>query len=144
MEITNEWPNPVHKTMLQALRLHPELMDIAKRHMTHGFYRKGTDLATTSNKSIVNNEVAPSYMALHTGIEPDMVHHNAGCPEMDAGRVRNINEILQLVEQHWPEPPVQHVFLPINRLILEDRVVANRNDNEADRKRTESAAINLQ
>merc|ERR1712194_516626 len=57
----------------------------------------------------------PEYMTLHARVEPDMQKHGF-CLDK---KVLNLTQIFDFIEEKWPEPPVQKVFIPINRQYLE-------------------------
>jgi len=115
MDLSQEWPNPVHKAILKALRIHPDLMSIARKRMSDA-------LGATVDAS----REMPSFMTVHARIEPDMLAHTFGCAVLDEGRVPLLRDIFAFIEAKWPEPPVGAVFLPMNYASMEDHAKAGR------------------
>jgi hypothetical protein len=66
------------------------------------------------------------YMVLHARIEPDMQRHNA-CSDK---KVTNLTEIIQSLEEFFPDPPTSHILFIFNRGILENEVSDTSIDNE--------------
>jgi len=102
--------NPADILMLQgALRPNPAmqaLIDKSKQHLL--------DLAKQRTGSA---SLSPfRYMTLHARVEPDMQHH----PVCRDQKVYSLQEIVDMIESKWQgPPPVDAVFLPINRKVLE-------------------------
>jgi len=102
--------------MLQgALRPHPALqaiVDRSKEYLRERAHREGI----ASFSSPVSTRSSFQYMTLHARVEPDMQRHGV-CKDK---KVLTLQEIIDMVESKWPEvPPVDVVFLPINRQYLE-------------------------
>jgi len=108
--------NPAEILMLQgALRPHPALqavVDRSKEQLRQRMLQMGT--ATTSSTTAATKPTL-RYMALHARVEPDMQKHMM----CKAKKVLTLQEIVDMIESKWPEPPVDAVFLPINRQYLE-------------------------
>lgn len=105
--------NPAEILMLQgALRPHPALqavVDRSKEHLRERAHRGGIARSAPTKSSF-------RYMTLHARVEPDMQKH----PVCKDKKVLTLQEIVDMVESKWPEPPVDAVFLPINRQYLEE------------------------
>jgi Glycosyltransferase family 92 len=103
--------NPVEILMLQgAMRPHPNFQTIIDRLLAQSGLKKGS-----------GNE----YMTLHARVEPDMQKH----PVCRDKKVLNLTDIFDFIEQKWPnEPPVSHIFMPINRQYMEQEGYVNKND----------------
>ena len=99
--------NPAEILMLQgALRPHPALqaiVDRSKQQMMQQGRRSDSSMSSFR------------YMTVHARIEPDMQKH----PVCRDKKVLTLQEIVDMIESKWPEPPVDVVFLPINRQYLE-------------------------
>ena len=54
-------------------------------------------------------------MTLHARIEPDMQRHPV-CKDI---KVLKLADIFDFIQDKWPDPPISHIFMPINRQILE-------------------------
>ncbi len=92
--------------MKSALRPHPAIVDIMKKfkrdnHMTN-------------------------MMVLHARIEPDMQKH----PMCKEHKVLNITDIVTMLYEKYPEPPVSTVLVILNRKILEEEVDNPKRENE--------------
>jgi hypothetical protein len=125
--------NPAEILMLQgAMRPHPALQAVIDRS------KKFLQERAHSTKSSFR------YMTLHARVEPDMQKHIM-CNDK---KVLTLQEIVDMIESKWPdEPPVDIVFLPINRKLLEKegKLPKNfENDTKKDEKRNWIAADNLQ
>lgn len=69
------------------------------------------------------------YMTLHARIEPDMQKHFV-CRDQ---KVLHLRDIFNWIEAKWPNPPTDHIFMPINRQYLEkegSQEVVERLQNE--------------
>jgi hypothetical protein len=62
-------------------------------------------------------------MTLHARVEPDMQHH----PVCRDKKVLKLRKIVDMIYSKWPEPPVDVVFLPINRQYLEEEGTLPKN-----------------
>ena len=94
---------PTEKLMYSgAMRPHPKLREIIERCQK---YMEGGE--SGGEKS--------DYITLHARVEPDMQKH----PVCRDKKVLNLTQIFDFMEDKWPEPPVRHVFMPINREVLE-------------------------
>lgn len=95
--------HPAEILMLRgAMRPHPKL-----RKIIDGF------LASLQNGTDATEPV--EYMTLHARIEPDMQKH----PVCRQFKVLNLTDIFDWIEEKWPDPPAKHIFMPINRQMLE-------------------------
>lgn len=131
--------NPAEILMLQgALKPHPALqavVDRSKDHLRKQFRQQGSHTST-----------GPSfrYMTLHARVEPDMQKHVA-CKDK---KVIELQDILEMIESKWPEtPPVDAIFLPINRQVLEAEGTLPENyksDNQASENINWVAVRNLE
>jgi len=59
-----------------------------------------------------------SYMTLHARIEPDMIKH----PVCRDRKVTNFTKIFEYLENTFPDPPASHLFLPIGRRLMEQKL----------------------
>ena len=116
--ITRKHRNPAEILMLQgALKPNPALQAVVDRSKMH--------LQERASRRVG----AFRYMTLHARVEPDMQHHLV-CKEK---KVLTLQEIVDMVESKWPEPPVDVVFLPINRQYIEQEGIVPENyKNESD------------
>jgi hypothetical protein len=104
--------NPAEIIMLQgALRPNPALQAIVDRSKKYLLER------AHSTKSSFR------YMTLHARVEPDMQNH----PVCRDKKVLNLQEIVDMIESKWEEPPVDAVFMPINRQYLEKKGTLPKN-----------------
>jgi hypothetical protein len=116
--------NPAELLMFQgALRPSLYLRQLIDQHV-----HRLTGRTTSSS----NNETI-DYMTLHARVEPDMQRHPV-CPDK---KVLNLTDIFEFMESHWKDPPALHVFMPINRQLLEKKVKREKRKN----KGTDSIAI---
>ena len=98
--------NPAEILMLQeALRPNPRLREIINEKLLSLQHSGGS---ASTNKTV-------EYMTLHARIEPDMQKHNY-CTDK---KVLKLTEIFDFIQEKWPDPPVNHIFIPINRNFLE-------------------------
>ncbi len=96
--------NPAEILMYQgALRPHPALQAVVDR-LKLQMMKRGRTSSSSSFR----------YMTLHARIEPDMQKH----PVCRDKKVLTLQEIVNMIEAEWSEPPVDVVFLPINRQYL--------------------------
>ena len=96
--------NPAEILMLQgALRPHPALQAVVDRSKK---YLLGQTPTTKSSFR---------YMTLHARVEPDMQRH----PVCKEKKVLKLQDIVDMIESKWKVPPVDAVFMPINRKLLE-------------------------
>lgn len=96
--------NPAEILMLQgALRPHPALQAVVDRSKNYLLKQ-----ASSSKSSF-------RYMTLHARVEPDMQKH----PLCRDKKVLNLQDIVDMIESKWKVPPVDAVFMPINRQYLE-------------------------
>jgi hypothetical protein len=65
-------------------------------------------------------------MVLHARIEPDMQKHTM----CKGKKVFNMTDIVQMLYEKYPEPPVSTVLIILNRSILEKEVAKPKNKNE--------------
>jgi hypothetical protein len=70
---------------------------------------------------------------LHAKVEPDMQRH----PVCRDKKVLNLTGIFEFMVFRWKDPPASHVFMPINRQLLENEVKREKRKN----KGTDSIAI---
>lgn len=106
--------HPAEILMLQgALRPHPELQAILDRLKDQMLGRKGP--SSTSSQTTSLQEAPDPFMALHARVEPEMQKH----PVCRGKKVLNLTDIFDFLERQWPEPPVQALFIQINRKTLE-------------------------
>ena len=83
----------------------------------------GSDGTTASSQQ----PPVPKYFTLHARIEPDMQHHIV-CNDR---KEKNLTKLFQMLEQTFPIPPADYMFLPINRQMLEKEGFVNtRNINK--------------
>jgi hypothetical protein len=90
----------MYRAMLEgALRPHPFLQDIIEKTRLHlGSGERG-------------------YMVLHARVEPDMARENERiCAQW---RVMNMTEILNMIYEKYPEPPVTTVLIVLSRALME-------------------------
>lgn len=107
--------NPADILLLQdALRPNPALQAVVDRSKEHlrEMGQRGTSGSSTFR-----------YMALHARVEPDMQKH----PPCRDKKVLKLQEIVDMMESKWPDPPVDAVFLPINRQYLEKEGILPEN-----------------
>jgi len=98
--------NPAEILMLQgALQPNPRLREIINEKLS--------SLQHSNSNAITNKPV--EYMTLHARIEPDMQRH----PVCRDKKVLKLTDIFDFIQNKWPDPPVSHIFMPINRQILE-------------------------
>lgn len=83
--------SPVEIAMFQALRPCKRLMELT------GKWGDGSE-----------------YFTIHARVEPDMLSHHI-CPKL---KIRSLSKLFYTVEQHFPNPPAQRVFIPINKFNL--------------------------
>ncbi len=133
---TFRFRNPADVLLLKgALQPHPALqavVDRSKEYLREKGQRQGISGSSTFR-----------YMALHARVEPDMQKHHL-CRDK---KVLKLQEIVDMMESKWPEPPVDAVFLPINRQKLEEEgtLPANfKNDTESNEEINWIAVENLQ
>eukprot|EP00534_Pseudo-nitzschia_fraudulenta_P015282 CAMPEP_0201232660 /NCGR_PEP_ID=MMETSP0852-20130820/4504_1 /ASSEMBLY_ACC=CAM_ASM_000632 /TAXON_ID=183588 /ORGANISM="Pseudo-nitzschia fraudulenta, Strain WWA7" /LENGTH=672 /DNA_ID=CAMNT_0047525169 /DNA_START=36 /DNA_END=2054 /DNA_ORIENTATION=+ len=122
--------NPVEIMMLKgALKPHlvmQNLVDRSKDYMREqalkvsgGAAVAGEAAITAAASMSMTTTTTPKtfrYMTLHARVEPDMQVH----PVCRDAKVTRLREIVDFVEAKWPdEPPVDAIFLPINRQGLE-------------------------
>lgn len=125
--------HPAEKLMLEgALRPHPDLQAIVDR-LKNEMLGRSSSTAAGSNSNNNGNAVPPDpYMTLHARVEPDMQKHKV-CVDK---KVLNLTDIFDFLERQWPDPPVQTVFIPINRQFLEregkDPALRNNTATNAD------------
>lgn len=116
--------NPAEILMLQgALRPHPALqavIDRSKEHLRKQVLRHDGSADESSFR----------YMTLHARIEPDMQKHRR-CGKK---KVREFQDIVDMIESKWPEPPVDVIFLPINRQVLEKEVALQEEKKNSPQK----------
>ncbi len=113
----------IHKTILQgALRPHPEIQQMIQQYI---------NIQLQGEK----------YMVLHARIEPDMNKH----PMCKNRKVVNVTNIFDMIEHHYPEPPVKKVLLTFNRAILEKEASVDTSgiDNNTDKDIHTLAVHNL-
>jgi hypothetical protein len=115
--MTGKHRNPAEILMLQgALKPNPALQAIVDRSKIH--------LQERASRRVG----AFRYMTLHARVEPDMQHH----PVCKEKKVLTLQEIVDMVESKWPEPPVDIVFLPINRQYIEQEgIIPEKYKNES-------------
>ena len=128
--------NPADILLLKgALQPHPALqavVDRSKEYLREKGQRQGMSGSSTFR-----------YMALHARVEPDMQKH----PVCRDQKVLKLQEIVDMMESKWPEPPVDAVFLPINRKFLENEGTLPenyKNDTESNEEINWIAVENLQ
>ena len=135
------FPNPIDRLIMSgALRPHPDLMDIINDKLTslqqHQEERQHTNtndsdtlLTNASSAGATSGEEQQQqgkqeqqqqvakipYFTLHARVEPDMQKHVV-CRDL---KVKNLTEIFRMLEETFVEPPAPHLFLPINRQMLE-------------------------
>jgi hypothetical protein len=86
--------------MQGGFRPHPDLQFIMDKHVCH---------ETGGGKP---------YMALHARVEPDMQKH----PVCRDKKVIELQPILDMMQEYFPEPPAETLFIAINRNMLEREV----------------------
>jgi hypothetical protein len=69
-----------------------------------------SNTTTTNTTTSSTNTTTATYMTLHARVEQDTQYHPM-CPEK---KVTNWTRILHMLQEMFPEPPVDHVFLPIH------------------------------
>ena len=128
--------NPAEILLLKgALQPHPALqavVDRSKEYLRKKGQRQGMSGSSTFR-----------YMTLHARVEPDMQKH----PVCRDKKVLKLQEIVDMIESKWPEPPVGAVFLPINRQYLEKEGTLPpnfKNDTESNEEINWIAVENLQ
>ena len=128
--------NPAEILLLKgALQPHPALqavVDRSKEYLRKKGQRQGMSGSSTFR-----------YMTLHARVEPDMQKH----PVCRDKKVLKLQEIVDMIESKWPEPPVRAVFLPINRQYLEKEGTLPpnfKNDTESNEEINWIAVENLQ
>jgi len=141
--------NPAEIIMLQgALKPHPALqavVDRSKEYLLKQGQRRG-DLTSTSLTTTTATATTSSfrYMTLHARVEPDMQKH----PVCRDKKVIELQDIVDMIESKWSEtPPVDVVFLPINRQKLEEEGTLPenyKNDTETNEQINWVAVRNLQ
>ena len=98
--------NPAEILMLNgALQPNPRLREIINEKLSSLQHNGGS--ASTSKPV--------EYMTLHARIEPDMQRH----PVCRDKKVLKLTDIFDFIQEKWPDPPVNHIFMPINRQFLE-------------------------
>jgi len=164
--------NPAEVLMLLgALRPHPALQAVVDRSVTilrqraaaaiasrrrgssnsHDGANNNNNAHNNSNNNNANESPPQSlsfrYMTLHARIEPDMQIH----PVCRTKKVFSLQEIVDKVEANWPmdanadanaEPPVDVVFLPINRQYLEKEGTLPSGYNDHDHEDRTDKSIN--
>ena len=106
--------NPAEILMLQgALRPHKALQAIVDRSKEH--LRERASQAAGEKRVNSSSSSPLRYMTLHARIEPDMQIH----PICKEKKVLHLQKIVDMIESKWSEPPVDVVFLPINRQYVE-------------------------
>ena len=80
-----------------------------------------------------------SIMVLHARIEPDMQRH----PMCKEHKVVNLTDIVEMVYEKYPDPPVSTVLIILNRAILEQEVNGNGRKNNKPKEKNEIASNNL-
>jgi hypothetical protein len=96
--------HPADVLMMQgAFRPHPDLQRIIHHHVCIETGRGG--------------EKQP-YMALHARVEPDMQKH----PMCRDKKVIELQPIFDMLQAYFPDPPVETLFIAINRNMLEREV----------------------
>mmetsp|Transcript_25450 Transcript_25450/g.38106 ORF Transcript_25450/g.38106 Transcript_25450/m.38106 type:complete len:447 (+) Transcript_25450:22-1362(+) len=84
---------------------------------------------------IINNTIAElngaekkGYMVLHARIEPDMMRQNVRvCTDK---RVMNMTDIINMLYEKFPEPPVSAVLLVFSRDIIENEEANDKQDDD--------------
>ena len=119
------YPNPMDLAMIQgAVKPHRDvqaIIDSALKKMSQDDTEQGSGMGDGSAGSSV------PYMTLHARVEADMQLHYA-CKEK---KVLNLTDILQMMYDVFPTPPVKVVFLPINRQFMEKEGYVNEKDPNA-------------
>ena len=102
--------------MQGAFRPHPDLQQLIHSIQTRMLETPPPLSSSNSSSSLAADSPPPTgYMCLHARIEPDMQHHRP-CKSQKETRLANI---VQGLYQTFPEPPVQHVLIILNRPLLE-------------------------
>jgi hypothetical protein len=87
----------------------------------------------TGRTTMLSNNKTIDYMTLHARVKPDMQRH----PVCRDKKVLNLTDIFEFLESRWKDPPASHVFMPINRQLLEKEVKREKRKD----KGTNSIAI---
>ena len=95
-----------------ALRPHPDL----QKHIDR--LRQLKVLRRKNLSAAAPQQGDNSYMALHARVEPDVWFHR-GVP--NDRKLVNLTKLLEMIQEHWPEPPAPVLFIAINRELMQDR-----------------------
>lgn len=109
-EKTNPVQLAMYKAMLEgALRPHPFLQGVIDQTRME-LLGAGTGTETETGQK--------GYMVLHARVEPDMARENERiCRQY---RVMNMTEILDMIYDQYPEPPVTTVLIVLSRALMEE------------------------
>jgi len=110
--------NPAEILMLQgALKPHPVLQAIVDRSKIFLQDQSRVQFDNSEGQNSSRSGSSFRYMTLHARVEPDMQHH----PVCKEKKVLSLQEIVNMIEAKWAAgpPPVDVVFIPINRQYLE-------------------------
>jgi hypothetical protein len=109
-EKTNPVQLAMYKAMLEgALRPHPFLQGVIDQTRME-LLGAGTGTETGIGQK--------GYMVLHARVEPDMARENERiCRQY---RVMNMTEILDMIYDQYPEPPVTTVLIVLSRALMEE------------------------
>lgn len=95
---------------------HPaEILMMRGAMRPHAKLRKLIDGFLASLRNGTDTTEPVEYMTLHARIEPDMQKHPV-CKHL---KVLNLTDIFDWIQEKWPDPPAKHIFMPINRQMLE-------------------------
>jgi hypothetical protein len=109
--------NPAELLMFQGA-LRPSLY--LRQLIDHHVHR------LTGRTTMLSNSETSNYMTLHARVEPDMQRH----PVCRDKKVMSLTDIFEFMESRWKDPPASHVFMPINRQLLEKEAKREKMESE--------------